>query len=89
VPDNVWAFTSLPAGPSRALAWNGKNWTVMGQFNSGGHLLAVRMPLPPNEFTVRALARVAHTTVTFGGGDSHAAFEPWVNPAAVILRYGV
>jgi hypothetical protein len=39
---------------------------------SGGHLLAVRMPLPPNEFTVRALARVAHTTVTFGGGDSHA-----------------
>ena len=32
-PDNVWAFTSLPSGSSRALAWNGNNWRVIRQFN--------------------------------------------------------
>jgi hypothetical protein len=63
---------------------------VPGEFTmlhySGGHLLAARMPLPPSEITVFALAHVAGTTVTFGGGDSHAAFEPG-NSSAIILRY--
>ena len=64
---------------------------VPGEFTmlhyTGGRLLAVKMPLPPSQITVWALAHVAHTTVTFGGGNSHPAFQPW-NSSAIILRYG-
>jgi hypothetical protein len=33
-PDNVWAFTLVPGGSGRALAWNGRSWAVVRQFRN-------------------------------------------------------
>jgi hypothetical protein len=55
---------------------------------TGGHLRAATMPLPSSQMRVNALAHVPHTAVTFGAGVSSSAFNPGVNPSAIIVRYG-
>ena len=55
---------------------------------TGGRLRAATMPLPSSRMRVWALAHVARTAVTFGAGVSFAAFNPGLNPSAIILRYG-
>jgi hypothetical protein len=55
---------------------------------TGGHLRVATMPLPSSRMTVNALAHVPHTALTLGGGASFAAFNPGLNPSAIILRYG-
>jgi len=55
---------------------------------TGGHLRAAAMPVPASQPRVWALAHVARPAVTFGAGVSFAAFNPGLNPSAIILRYG-
>jgi hypothetical protein len=54
----------------------------------GGHLRKAALPLPASELAVGAVAHVAGSAVTFGGGESHPAGQAGTKQSAVILRYG-
>ena len=55
---------------------------------AGGQLRKAALPLPASRLTAAAVARVAGSPVTFGGGESHPAGQGGVKQSAVILRYG-
>lgn len=55
---------------------------------TGGHLRRAGLPLPPTRLAVGAVAHVAGSTVTFGGGASYRPGQRGTKRSAVILRYG-
>jgi hypothetical protein len=55
---------------------------------TGGHLDKAALPLPASKLTVDAVAHVAGSLVTFGGGESHPVGQGGTKQSAVILRYG-
>ncbi len=54
---------------------------------TGGQLRKAVLPLPASRLTVDAVAHVAGTPVTFGGGESHPVGQAGTKQSAVILRY--
>jgi len=55
---------------------------------SGGHLTRAVLPLPATRLAVGAVAHVAGSAVTFGGGDSYLPGQRGTRQSAVVLRYG-
>jgi hypothetical protein len=71
-PTDVWAFTAK-FGLSRALRWNGQQWTVMRSFS--------------RSMTVNAVALIPGTTQVLAVGDTHDAANPGAVVVGVILQY--
>ena len=55
---------------------------------TGGRLHQAALPLPASKLSVDAVAHVARSLVTFGGGESHPAGQGGTKQSGVILRYG-
>ncbi len=55
---------------------------------SRGHLRPARLPLPATRLAVGAVAHVAGSAVTFGGGASYRPGQRGTRQSGVILRYG-
>lgn len=68
-PDNVWAFSSVVGGSSRAIAWNGARWTVVRRFSQA-----------PIE---GALVLGRRDVWAFGGGTWHFNGTSWTRYPSV------